>query len=170
MDKPHKRIKPTAVGDNVFSLIGTDWMLITAGTPESYNTMTASWGGMGVLWNKQVCFCFVRPTRYTHEFMEKSSHFTLSFFDDSYREALNFCGSNSGREVDKAEKTGLTPVRSGSGAVYFEQARMVFECEKIYFQDLIPDNFLKREIEGNYPQKDYHRMYIGEITACLLRE
>lgn len=170
MDKPHKRIKPTAVGDNVFSLIGTDWMLITAGTPESYNTMTASWGGMGVLWNKQVCFCFVRPTRYTYEFIEKSNQFTLSFFDDRYREALSFCGSNSGREIDKAEKTGLTPVRSGSGAVYFDQARMVFECEKIYFQDLIPDNFLKREIAGNYPQKDYHRMYIGEITGCLLRE
>ncbi len=163
-----KSVRPEEINDNVFSLIGADWMLITAGTMESYNTMTASWGGMGVLWNKNVCFCFVRPTRHTYSFMEKSECFTLSFFTEKYRKVLNYCGSHSGKDVDKVKETGLTPVKSASGAVYFAEARLVMECGKMYFQDIDPSHFLKSGIDGLYPQKDYHRMYIGEILNCLV--
>ncbi|TCL75164.1 flavin reductase (DIM6/NTAB) family NADH-FMN oxidoreductase RutF [Hydrogenispora ethanolica] len=163
-------IAPEKLTDNVFDLVGKDWMLITAGDLQKYNTMTASWGGFGILWGKKVCFCVVRPSRYTYQFMEASDRFTLSFFPEQYREALNFCGSKSGRDVDKAAATGLTPVAGAGGLVYFDQARLVMECAKLYYQDLDPAHFLDPGIEKNYQGRDYHRMYIGEITRCLLKE
>ncbi len=158
--------KPEQLIDNPFKLIGKDWMLITAGTQQSFNTMTASWGGVGVLWQKQVSFCFVRPTRYTFEFMERSENFTLSFFEERYRKELNFCGSNSGRDTDKVKETGLTPI-SKDGFIYFGEARLVLACRKLYFQDINPGYFLEQGIHDLYPAKDYHRMYVGEIVSCL---
>jgi flavin reductase (DIM6/NTAB) family NADH-FMN oxidoreductase RutF len=160
-----KIIKPEEIQDNVFNLIGSEWMLITAGNKESFNTMTASWGGLGVLWNKNVSFIFIRPCRYTYQFIEKADTYTLSFFDKKYKPALNLCGTKSGRDVDKVKETGLSPVATNSGSIYFSEARLVIECRKIYFQDLIPGNFLEPEIEKNYPEKDYHRMYVGEIVS-----
>ena len=154
-------------GDNPFKLIGSDWMLITAGPPEAFNTMTAAWGGLGVLWSKNVCFCFIRPQRYTYQFMEQSDAFTLSFFEEKYRKALQLCGSMSGREIDKAAEAGLTPVPGPlAGTTCFAEARMVIACRKIYFQDVNPQNFLDPGIEQNYPAQDYHRMYIGEVMEC----
>lgn len=162
-------ILPEKLDESAFKLIGSDWMLITAGRMDSFNTMTASWGGLGVLWNKNVCYCVIRPQRYTHEFMEKSQYFTLSFFDRDYRKALEICGTKSGRDVDKVKETGLTPVRAGCGAVYFDEARIVMECRKIYFQDINPANFVDRTIADNYPDEDYHRMYVGEIMKCWVK-
>ncbi len=162
-------VELTELNDNPFKLIADDWMLITAGGLKSYNTMTASWGALGELWNKKVCFCFVRPTRYTYQFMEREQTFTLSFFDEKYRAALDLCGSVSGRDVDKVSQAGLTPAVTKSGVVYFSEARLVMECHKIYTADLDPARFLIPEIERNYPKRDYHRMYIGEITDCLIR-
>lgn len=163
-------LEPLDLDDNVFKLIGEDWMLITAGSLNSFNMMTASWGGMGVLWRKKVCFCVVRPTRHTYDFMEKADYFTLSFFTEKYRSALNFCGTHSGRDVNKIERTGLTPIGGSKGVVFFDEARMVIEARKIYFQDLNPENFLDDTIEDNYPEKDYHRMYLGEIVRVLRRK
>lgn len=160
-------LDPLAINDNVFKLIGQDWMLITAGSMNSFNTMTASWGGLGFLWNKRVCFCVVRPSRYTYKFMEKSDYFTLSFFSEEYRDILNFCGNHSGREVNKIEKTGLTPRKGSKGMPFFDEARLVIEAHKIYFQDLNPENFLDDSIEENYPKKDYHRLYLGEVIRVL---
>ena len=165
--KTFKEIKPVEIEGNPIHMIGHEWMLITAGTPEHFNTMTASWGSMGELWFKPVCFCFVRPQRYTYEFMEKNEAFTLSFFDEKYKSQLNFCGSRSGRETDKVDECGFTPAQAQNGSVFFEEARLVLECRKIYFQDLEPANFLDDAIMKNYPQKDFHRMYIGEITRVL---
>lgn len=164
-----KEIQSEQLTDNTFKLISSDWMLITAGTLKSFNTMTASWGGFGVLWNKKVCFCFIRHSRYTYEFMEKSKGFTLCFFEEKYRDVLNFCGSKSGRNVDKIAKTGIHPVE-GTYGVYFNEARLVLECNKIYFQDIDPKNFLDINIESNYRNGDYHRMYIGEIMKCFIKE
>ncbi len=163
-----KTIKPEDLDDNTFELIGTDWMLITSGTPDRWNTMTASWGAMGVIWGKKVCFCFVRDSRYTFEFMNDHDEFTLSFFHEKYRDVLDYCGANSGRDVDKTVETGLTPVAAGN-SVSFEQARLVVLCKKIFQQDLSPDNFLDPAIESFYPSRDYHRMYIGEILTCSTR-
>jgi flavin reductase (DIM6/NTAB) family NADH-FMN oxidoreductase RutF len=165
--KTFKEIKPTENKGNPIRLIGQEWMLITAGTPQHFNTMTASWGSMGELWFKPVCFCFVRPQRYTYEFMEKSDVFTLSFFEEQYKPQLNFCGSRSGREIDKVDECDFTSREAENGSVFFDEARLVLECRKIYFQDLDPAHFLDESILHNYPQKDFHRMYIGEITRVL---
>ncbi len=143
-------------------------MLITAGNIKSFNTMTASWGGLGVLWNKNVAFIFIRPQRYTYGFAERSGFFTLSFFGEEYRDALNFCGSHSGRDVNKMEHTGLIPVETDRGNVYFSQARTVMECRKLYAGDILPEQFIDRALEKKiYPSKDYHRFYIGEIVKCF---
>ncbi len=163
-----KEIRPELLTDNPFKLIGTDWMLITAGAAGSFNTMTANWGGLGILWERKVCFCFIRPTRYTYEFIERSENFTLSFFEERYRKALTYCGSHSGRDTDKIKEAGLTPVTEG-GFVHFVEARLVLACRKLYSQDLSPDRFLDSTIEDMYPKKDYHRMYVGEIKKCLVK-
>jgi flavin reductase (DIM6/NTAB) family NADH-FMN oxidoreductase RutF len=129
--------------------------------------MTASWGGFGVVWGKNICWIVIRPHRHTYGFVEKAGYFSLSFFNEKYRDALNFCGSNSGKNVDKVKGTGLTPVETGSGNVYFSEARLVIECRKLYFTDIDPSHFIDPAIESNYPAKDYHRMFIGEIVQCL---
>ena len=169
MTPDFKSINPDQIIDNTFEMIRDDWMLITAGSPENFNTMTASWGAFGELWHKKVCFCFVRPTRHTYGFMESADTFTLTFFDEKYRDALKFCGTKSGRDYDKVAETGLTPVVSDSGSVYFAEARLVLECRKIYFTDLDPTHFIDAGIHEEYPEKDYHRMYIGEVINCLSR-
>ncbi len=165
-----RTVKPTALQDNVFHSIGSDWMLVTAGTPTDFNTMTASWGGQGVLWNKNVAFAFVRPQRYTFEFMERELYFTLSFFDAAHRSALQYCGSHSGRDVDKMAATGLTPLPTPHGSVAFTQARLVFVCHKLYAQDLAGEHFIVPEVrEEVYPTRDFHRLYVGEIMECWIK-
>lgn len=171
MEEIFKKVSAEDIKLNPFEIVLKDWMLVTAGPPDAYNTMTAGWGGMGALWSKPICFCVIRPTRYTYEFMEKNENFTLCFFPDEYKEALQFCGSRSGRDVpDKARKAGLTPIPGSlQGTTVFREARLVFECRKIYFEDLNPNNFLDPKIEEWYPQKDYHRLYIGEIVNCWIK-
>jgi len=165
-----KQIAPEELNESAFRLIGKDWMLITAGAIDSFNTMTASWGGLGVIWNKPVAYCVIRPQRHTRKFMDSGDRFTLCFFDEKYRKALEYCGSHSGRNVDKVKATGLTPVKSGSGAVYFAEARIVLDCRKIYVQDIDPAGFVDPSIADNYPGKDYHRLYIGEVTKCMVAD
>lgn len=165
--KMFKEIKPIEIPGNPIHLIGQEWMLITAGVSDHFNTMTASWGGLGELWFKPVCFCFVRPHRYTYEFMEQYEIFTLSFFSDAFKSQLNFCGSRSGRETDKVKECGFTVRETQSGGIFFDEARLVLECRKIYFQDLLPDRMLDKTVLKNYPQQDYHRMYVGEILRVL---
>jgi len=160
-------IKAESMEGNVFKMLGSEWMLITAGDLKSFNTMTAAWGGFGVLWSKNVCFCYVRPSRYTYEFMEKNDFFSISFFEEKYREILNFCGSHSGRDVNKVEKTGLTALLTPCKTVYFKEAKLVIECKKIYYQDINPVNFIEPSIGNNYNKNDYHRMYVGEIQQVL---
>jgi flavin reductase (DIM6/NTAB) family NADH-FMN oxidoreductase RutF len=154
------------INKNVFS-IGDDWMLITAGTPEKCNTMTASWGGLGVLWGKNVATIYVRAQRYTYEFVENSDYFTLCFFGKDYRKELAFCGAKSGRDVDKIKECGFTVSAGMGNAPYFEEAELVLVCKKIYWQDIDPSHFLCRDIDSRYyPGKDYHRIYIGEIVEA----
>ena len=163
-------IKPTEITDNVFKMLDKDWMLVTAGNINRFNTMTASWGQMGIMWNLPVAIAWIRPQRYTFEFTEKYSHFTLSFFTEEYRKALQFCGTKSGRDYDKAKETGLTPVATDQGNVFFQEARLVMECRKLYAGDLKEDNFLAPEVAAkHYPTKDFHRFYMGEIVQVLSR-
>lgn len=163
-------VDPGSLPDNVFRIIGKEWMLVTAGPPEQFNTMTASWGGLGELWNRQVCFTFVRPQRYTFQFMEKAAYFTLSFFPETYRSALSYCGSHSGRNVDKMAATGLTPLPAPHATVTFAEARLALICHKLYAQDLTGEAFIVPAVRDEvYPQRDFHRVYIGEIVACWVQ-
>lgn len=163
-------IHPKEISDNIFSMLDDDWMLITAGNKDSFNTMTASWGTTGILWNKPVAICFVRPQRYTFNFIEKSDYYTLCFFTEKERTILDYCGSTSGRDTDKIKDTGLIPLVAQNGAIYFEQARLVLECRKLYSARLEEQNFLvKKIISANYPSRDFHKFYIGEIVSCLER-
>jgi flavin reductase (DIM6/NTAB) family NADH-FMN oxidoreductase RutF len=155
----------------VFNKIGNEWFLITAGDLDNFNTMTASWGTLGILWNKPIAICFVRPTRYTFNFMEDSDIFTMSFLGKENRKILNYCGSVSGRDSNKIKETGLSPISMESNGISFEQANLVFECRKIYFDDIKPIFILPEDIdEKNYPEKDYHRMYFGEITGIYRKK
>ncbi len=164
-----KPIDVTLIKDNAFDLIANDWFLVTAGNLDSFNTMTASWGAFGELWSKKIAICFVRPVRYTYEFTEREEFMTFSFFDEKYRDVLKLCGTKSGRDIDKMSGIDLTPVVGEAGAVYFEEAKLVLECRKLYTHDLDPARFLDPAIELEYPQRDYHRMYIGEIVRCLAK-
>ena len=162
-------ISPYQINDNTFELIGRDWALVTAGTKENFNTMTISWGGMGIMWNNPVAFTFIRPQRYTYEYLEKGELMSLCFFDDSFRKALSYCGSHSGRDVDKVKETGLTPAFTDDGVPYFEEARLVLICRKLYAQDLNADSVIDPAIFQCYGENDYHRMYINEIIRVLKR-
>jgi flavin reductase (DIM6/NTAB) family NADH-FMN oxidoreductase RutF len=163
------KIAPELISENVFKLIGQDWMLISAGVQGHCNPMTANWGGFGILWYKPVTFTFVRPHRYTFEFMEKYGYYTLCFFAEQYRDMLNECGSKSGREMDKIKVNNLTPAYTENGSVYFTQARLVIECRKLHSQFLDEAGFHDPKIpEAVYPKKDFHRIYIGEIVQCLV--
>ena len=143
-------------------LIADGWGLVTAGNAEKFNTMTVSWGAVGEIWGKDAAFIFIRPQRYTFEFIEKEDIFTISFYGSELKDALRLCGSKSGRDIDKAEACGLTPVFV-DGGVTFEQAEYTIVCRKMASQFLDPSGFIDPSIESNYSKKDYHKMYIGEI-------
>ena len=162
-----KPVDPKTLEQNVFSLIGDQWMLITAGTQEKCNTMTASWGGLGVIWGAPSATCYVRPQRYTKEFLDREEYFTLAFFPEEYRKQLSLCGSKSGREVDKVKECGFTVKTAACGAPYFEEAELVLVCRKRFAQEMDPDNIPQDVKEKFYPQKDYHTLYIGEIVQVL---
>ena len=155
---------------NPFVLINKGWMLITAGNETKHNTMTASWGGAGVMWGKNAVTVYIRPQRYTKEFIDAKDTFTLSFYKEEYRKALSFLGSVSGRDRDKVAEAGLTPVEAGD-TMAFEEADLVLVCRKMYHAPMPPENFDDRSNDEKwYPQKDYHVMYIGEITKVLVKE
>lgn len=153
--------------ENAFDLIGKEWMLVTAGTPDKYNTMTASWGGIGWLWNKPVAFIFIRPERFTHDFIEANDRLTLSFYDDEYRKALQICGSKSGRDINKTEATGLTPETLESGAITFGEARMTLDCRKLFKSPMKANDFVDKSLLERWyndkPGGGLHDIYIVEI-------
>jgi len=156
---------------NPFDKIGKQWMLLTGGDKDSFNTMTASWGQLGVLWNKNVLTCYIRPNRYTYDFVENGECFTASFYGEEYRKALSFCGSHSGRDCNKAEETGLTPVEI-DGSMAFEEAELVLVCRKLYSYDLQESGFLTDDgIPAKFFSTDpYHRAYISEIVGVYVKK
>jgi len=161
-----QRISPYEIEENPFHLIGQDWMLITAKKPDgSFNTMTASWGGVGVLWNKNVAFCFIRPQRYTLEFVQASDTLTLSFFGGAHRADLALLGRESGRDGDKLAKTSLTPIPVGE-SVSFAQASLILHCRKLYCGALEEGCFLDKSLLSNYEKGDYHYVFVCEILEA----
>lgn len=170
-----KRIEYTDLTENFFETIGKEWMLVTAGTLGRHNMMTASWGGVGWLWNKLVAFVFIRPERYTFQLAEKEDNLTLSFLGQSAeaRAIYALCGSKSGRDTDKTAATGLTPVAMENGGVGYEQSRLTLTGRKLYADDLRPEAFADASIaERWYGAKagGFHRMYVLEITGLWINE
>lgn len=133
------------------------------------NAMTASWGGLGVLWGKKVAFVFIRPQRYTKKFVDDAENFSLSFFEESYKPMLGYMGKVSGKNKDKIKKSGLT-VQYKDGAPVFKEASLTLVCRKMYRQTLEEDCFVDKTNIGKwYPQKDYHDMYVAEIVDEIIR-
>ncbi|AEV29140.1 conserved protein of DIM6/NTAB family [Sphaerochaeta pleomorpha str. Grapes] len=159
---------------NPFSAIGNDGFLLTAGTTDNYNTMTASWGTMGVLWGRNVIVAYVRKSRYTHQFLDKVKGFTCSFFGPEMKEALLWCGQHSGRESDKVFDSGLKPVPipspDGVDRITFKQAKMVFSCTKASVMEIEKKQFVLPEIQNHYRGGDYHTVYIGFIDTILMNQ
>ena len=162
-----QKVDPKSLNLNPFSAVGDQWMLITAGTTERCNTMTASWGGLGVLWGAPMATAYIRPQRYTKEFVDEGEYFTLSFFSEDYRPQLNLCGTKSGRDIDKVKECGFTVAAGVGNAPYFEQAELVLVCRKRMEMPMDPAAVPEDVKEKCYPGRDYHTMYWGEIVEAL---
>ena len=151
---------------DAFHIFDKQWALVTAGTLNHYNTMTISWGGLGTLWSRPVATVYVKPIRYTYQFLEKNEYFTVSFFPEAYKKDLGILGSKSGRDGDKISLTSLTPQPVEHG-VTFSQASATLICKKIYWQDLDLEQIPQDEFYAYYQTEAPHRMYIGEVIDIL---
>ena len=170
-----KEIPYSELQMNPMTLIAKEWMLVTAGDEKTgYNTMTASWGHLGSIWGHggglPTSVIFVRPQRYTKEFVDREPLYSLCFFPGEHKKALAYLGSHSGRDGDKVAQAGLTPV-FGEGYTYFEEANLVMVCRKVYQAPVIEEGFIDKEMMDDcYPKKDFHDLYVGEIVKVLVKE
>lgn len=161
-------VKPEELTKNPFHMIGKEWMLVTSGTESKSNTMTASWGGLGIMWNKNVASIVLRPQRYTKEFIDAGDYFSLSFFGNDYKKELGYLGSVSGRDENKIEKSGLT-LGFEDRIPFFREAKTVILCKKLFAQEMKPESFIEQSLlQKNYPNKDYHTVYIAEIKKVMV--
>ena len=155
---------------NPFTKIGKEWALISAGDKNKCNTMAVSWGGVGVLWGKNVVYIFIRDSRYTKEFIDNGEFFSMSFFNEKYRDALSYCGKESGRNVDdKFKGAGLTPAFRHN-IPYPDEANLVLLCRKMAAVPITEDTFVDPQIMPKwYSDNDMHVMYVGEIIEAVAR-
>ena len=164
-----KQIDPNELNVDIVNLWANRWLLLTAGTLEDCNMMTVAWGSIGCMWSKPFVQIVVRPQRHTYQFTENSDTFTLCAFPPEFKDDLMTMGTLSGRDGDKLEKTGLTLRESVNvDAPAYNEASLILECRKIYFQDFDPGGFIDSSIQDNYSAGDYHRAYFGEILTALV--
>lgn len=155
---------------NPLEIIGKDWMLIAAKNGRKVNAMTASWGGIGTMWNKSVVFVVIRETRYTKEFIDASGKFTLNFFAPAYRNELAYFGKVSGRDEDKIAKTGMK-VSTRNAAPIFDDAERVLICKKLFAQPFDKNSFIDKTLVNKFYKVDaMHTLYIAEIEKILEKE
>lgn len=169
--KNYRRITPEEFNNSPFKLIGKDWLLITAkdDTKKSgANAMTASWGGLGILWNKPVATIYIRPQRYTYSLTENENEISLCVLGEEYRKALGYLGSHSGRDSDKIADLGLNTEKIDDVPVIVG-SEIVMICKKLYADDLKEENFIEKENLSHY-DGDFHRFYILEIKEILVKE
>lgn len=170
-----KEISVSELQFNPMTMIAKEWMLVTAGNEQrGYNTMTASWGHLGSIWGHggglPTAVVYLRPQRYTKEFVDREELFTIAVFPEECRKALGYLGSHSGRDGDKVAAAGLTPVFEGD-YTYFAEAKLTLVCRKLYRAPIVPEGFLDKSIiDEYYPQRDFHDMYIGEIIKVLVQD
>ena len=161
----------TLAAEDAIDIFASQWMLVTGGRKESFNMMTASWGGLGYLWDKNVAYVFVRPERYTHDFLEKEDRMTLSFYPESCRRALQICGCKSGRDIDKVSETGLTPEELPSGAMTFSESRLTLDCRKLFKAEMTDADFIDRSVVERWygPHGGFHTVYVVEIEKVYVQ-
>jgi len=166
-----KKIEKKDLQLNPITTFSDDWPLLTAGNAEKgYNTMTIAWGHLGAIWNKPTLNVYVRPQRHTKAFMDDNATFTVSVLPSEYKKALSYLGKASGRDEDKVAKAGVTPIFD-QDTTYFEEAKVVFICRKLYQAPIKEASFLDQSLsETVYPQKDFHDMYVGEIVEILVKD
>ncbi|MFI3290843.1 MAG: flavin reductase [Opitutales bacterium] len=165
-----KKINPEEISENAINLIGKQWLLITAGNKDKFNSMTASWGCIGFMWNMPIATAMIRPQRFTYPIMENSEICTLSFYDKEHKKALSMFGTKSGKDTDKVALSGFTPAYTENGAVYYEEAKLVLECRKVYASELLEKDFIDKPILDKwYPEKDLHKMYYFEILNAYTK-
>lgn len=162
-----RQISADKIPGNIIKLLN-NWTLITSGTAEKTNVMTASWGGLGVFWEKPVAFCFLNPSRYSVQTMDQGDTYTISFYTEAYKDAMLYCGNNSGRNTDKIKGSGLTPIKTPSGATAFAEAWLIFECKKIIAQQISPDA-VKTQVPAEWSKNGFHKMYVGEILNVWVK-
>ncbi len=156
-------VSPYEYNENMFKKIGKQWALISAQKDDTINAMTASWGGIGILWNKPVVYIFIRPQRYTNTLIDATTTFSLSFFHEEYRDMLQYMGRVTGKKEDKIKESGLHLVHHAEAPMY-KESEVTIICEKLYQQQLNPNGFINTNInEQHYPSHDHHIMYVGEI-------
>lgn len=171
-------MREIAYGDlriNPMTMFGDEWLALAAGNEGGWNAMTVAWGHLGAIWGRPgrpgslpTAVVYVRPSRYTKEFMDREGQFTLSLFGPERRKALAAIGSRSGRDGDKCAEAGLSPVFDG-GTVYLDGAKLVLVCWKLYQAPLAAEGFVEPGLlDANYPERDLHEMYVGEITRVLV--
>jgi flavin reductase (DIM6/NTAB) family NADH-FMN oxidoreductase RutF len=162
-------IAPEDINDNVFKLFGQDWSLLTAGPIPGHNSMTTSFGGVGILFDKPAVWSFLRANRYTLEIILKTHTYTMCFFPDQYRPELLLLGSKSGRSSNKMQESKLTPLITPDGNSAYAEARLILECRLLEVTTVNPDDFFSETerkfiLEAYKEAKQYHKIVIGEIT------
>ena len=162
-----REIAAENINENIFKLIGKDWMLVAAQKDGKTNAMTASWGFAGVMWGKNCLITAIRPQRYTKEFIDGSDTFSITILPDGYRDTLNYFGSVSGRDEDKIAKSGIT-VEKCENTPYFAEGKLVLICRKMFAQEIKAESFIDKEaLEKWYPNNDLHTLYVAEIVKVL---
>lgn len=162
-----REIAAENINENIFKLIGKDWMLVAAQKDGKTNAMTASWGFAGVMWGKNCLITAIRPQRYTKEFIDGSDTFSITILPDGYRDTLNYFGSVSGRDEDKIAKSGLT-VEKCENTPYFAEGKLVLICRKMFAQEIKAESFIDKEaLEKWYTNNDLHTLYVAEIVKVL---
>ena len=154
---------------DIFKLFDDQWALLTAGTPDDYNTMTISWGSLGTIWaprgnGRQIATVYVKPSRYTFGYLEKSDYYTISFFPESCRKDMAYLGSHSGRDEDKLAATSLTPVEKSNGTMGFEEATLTLVCHKLYSDAFKKEGIPADIVQAYYDGDEPHHFFIGEIV------
>ncbi len=163
-------VSPYEYSENIFETLGKKWFLISAQKDDKINAMTASWGGIGILWNKPVVYIFVRPQRYTNTLIDATTTFSLSFFPEEYRDILRYMGRVSGKEEDKIKESGLQLIQDTEAPMY-KESDVTIICEKLYHQQLNPNGFINQKInDQHYPSHDHHIMYVGEIKQIYQKK
>lgn len=171
----YKQINPAEISEDVFTLVNKDFTVLTGGTPELYNSMVASWGGWGTLFNKPVTWCFLRSNRYTLELIRKDKTYTMSYFDEEYKEDIMKFGTQSGRDSKKMEESSLTVVQTPAGNMTFKEAKLIIECKLFEVTSVSPDDFETEDarkfvVEAHAETNEYHKVVFGEITNVWVRK